>query len=70
MLLQALQSHWMAKQKCEVWSLGNPTAAAELAKTLGMKHTAGLVMGQGCAKSLYGISYKVYIFIYNLYVKI
>jgi hypothetical protein len=31
----------MATHKCEVWSLGNPAAAAaELAETLGMKHAA------------------------------
>jgi hypothetical protein len=38
----------IATQKCEVWSLGNPTAAAELAEILGMKHAARGLVAAGC----------------------
>jgi hypothetical protein len=38
----------MATHKCEVWSLGNPAAAAELAETLGMKHAAQGSVAAGC----------------------
>jgi hypothetical protein len=38
----------MATQKCEVWCLDNPTAAAELAENLGMKHAARGLVAAGC----------------------
>jgi hypothetical protein len=38
----------IATHKCEVWSLGNPTAAAERAETLGMKHAARGLVAAGC----------------------
>jgi hypothetical protein len=38
----------MANHKCEVWSLGNPEAAKELATSLGMQHAAQGFVAAGC----------------------
>ena len=38
----------MANHKCEVWSPGDPTAASELAETLGMGHAAQGLVAAGC----------------------